>query len=135
MCGIAGFFRAGGLAGSTAGIIAERLSKTLQHRGPDDAGTWVDGDAGIALGHRRLAVLELSTAGRQPMISASGRYVIVFNGEIYNHLEIRTEIESGEVIPTLRRFLPVSTAGKWRRRSREPSGCLHSRCGTGRTVY
>jgi asparagine synthase (glutamine-hydrolysing) len=94
MCGIAGFFRPGGLAASVSESIVEGLSETLLHRGPDDAGTWVDGDAGIALGHRRLAVLDLSAAGHQPMISASGRYVIVFNGEIYNHLEIRREIET-----------------------------------------
>jgi asparagine synthase (glutamine-hydrolysing) len=69
------------------------MSESLSHRGPDDAGTWVDGDAGIAFGHRRLSVLDLSPAGHQPMISASGRYVVVFNGEIYNHLEIRSELE------------------------------------------
>jgi asparagine synthase (glutamine-hydrolysing) len=96
MCGIAGFFRPSGLADSIAGAVVERLSATLLHRGPDDAGTWVDGDAGIALGHRRLAVLELSAAGHQPMISASCRYVIVFNGEIYNHLDIRSEIEASD---------------------------------------
>jgi asparagine synthase (glutamine-hydrolysing) len=94
MCGIAGFFRPSGLAASVAEAIAEGLAETLLHRGPDDAGTWVDGEAGIALGHRRLAILDLSAAGHQPMISASGRYVIVFNGEIYNHLEIRKEIEA-----------------------------------------
>ena len=88
MCGIAGFFRPAGL-GTAAEEILARLAGTLAHRGPDDSGVWCDPPAGIALGHRRLAVLDLSAAGRQPMISVSGRFVIVFNGEIYNHLEIR----------------------------------------------
>jgi asparagine synthase (glutamine-hydrolysing) len=65
----------------------------LVHRGPDGSGTWFDREAGIALGHRRLAVLDLSPAGDQPMVSESGRYVISFNGEIYNHLEIRRTLE------------------------------------------
>ena len=68
------------------------MTRALTHRGPDDAGMWIDVSAGIALGHRRLAVLDLSAAGRQPMASASGRYILAFNGEIYNHLEIRTEL-------------------------------------------
>jgi asparagine synthase (glutamine-hydrolysing) len=72
-----------------AGALAEKLA----HRGPDDQGVWVDGDAGIALGHRRLAVVDLSPAGHQPMVSASDRYVVVFNGEIYNHPELRRELE------------------------------------------
>lgn len=70
----------------------------MTHRGPDDSGEWVDGDAGIALGHRRLSVLDLSSSGHQPMISVSGRYVLVFNGEIYNHLDIRKDIEVLEPI-------------------------------------
>ena len=68
------------------------MADALIHRGPDDAGCWADPEAGIALGHRRLAVLDLSPAGHQPMMSASGRYVLAFNGEIYNHLEIRGEL-------------------------------------------
>ncbi len=70
-----------------------RMVGRLVHRGPDDRGIWVDGVAGIALGHSRLAVLDLSEAGRQPMVSACGRYVIVFNGEIYNPLDLRRELE------------------------------------------
>ena len=70
------------------------MASALAHRGPDASGVWVDDVIGIALAHRRLSILELSTAGAQPMISACGRYVIVFNGEIYNHLELRRELEA-----------------------------------------
>jgi asparagine synthase (glutamine-hydrolysing) len=61
----------------------------IAHRGPDDHGVWLDGEVGIALGHRRLAIVDLSPQGHQPMVSHCGRYVVVFNGEIYNHLELR----------------------------------------------
>jgi asparagine synthase (glutamine-hydrolysing) len=71
------------------------MTASLEHRGPDDSGVWLDGESGIAIGHRRLSVLELSPAGDQPMLSVSGRYVVAFNGEIYNHLELRSELESG----------------------------------------
>jgi asparagine synthase (glutamine-hydrolysing) len=70
------------------------MSRALAHRGPDDEGVWVDADAGIGFGHRRLSIVDLSPAGHQPMISASGRYVITFNGEIYNHAELRTELRA-----------------------------------------
>jgi asparagine synthase (glutamine-hydrolysing) len=69
------------------------MADTLIHRGPDDAGVWVDEHVGLALGHRRLAILDLSPAGHQPMVSASGRYVIAFNGEIYNHLALRDDLQ------------------------------------------
>jgi len=69
------------------------MAEAITRRGPDDAGVWSDPDAGLALAHRRLAVLDLSPAGHQPMRSASGRYVLVFNGEIYNHLTLRQELE------------------------------------------
>jgi asparagine synthase (glutamine-hydrolysing) len=69
------------------------MTGVLRHRGPDDSGHWSDRQAGLALGQRRLAIIDLSPAGHQPMHSGSGRYVIVFNGEIYNHLEIRSAIE------------------------------------------
>jgi len=68
------------------------MGNTIAHRGPDDEGAWVDDSAHIALGHRRLSVLDLSPAGHQPMQSSCGRYVIVFNGEIYNHLELRQQL-------------------------------------------
>jgi len=69
------------------------MADVLANRGPDDAGMWTDTVAGIALAHRRLSIVDLSPAGHQPMASASGRYVIAFNGEIYNHLDIRAELE------------------------------------------
>jgi asparagine synthase (glutamine-hydrolysing) len=94
MCGIAGFFRPAGLAAGAAEHELARMSASLSHRGPNDSGIWVDAAAGVALSHRRLSVLDLSPAGHQPMTSASGRYVIAFNGEIYNHLDIRKELES-----------------------------------------
>lgn len=63
------------------------MARTLAHRGPDDEGVWTQGDAGIALGHRRLSILDLSREGHQPMASASGRFVLTFNGEVYNYVE------------------------------------------------
>jgi asparagine synthase (glutamine-hydrolysing) len=93
MCGLTGFLRAGPL-GSASAEWLRRMSDCLQHRGPDAGGTWLDDAAGVALAHRRLAIIELSAAGAQPMHSASARFVIVYNGEIYNHLELRREIEA-----------------------------------------
>lgn len=94
MCGIAGFLVAKGLPEGATGLAA-RMANSLAHRGPDDSGVWLDGAAGVALAHRRLSILDLSPAGRQPMISACGRYEMVFNGEIYNHLQLRRELEQG----------------------------------------
>lgn len=82
--------------------MTRRMADTLIHRGPDDAGVWVDDAAGLALGHRRLAILDLSPAGHQPMVSVSGRWVIAFNGEIYNHLELRRSLESQGRAPAWR---------------------------------
>lgn len=70
------------------------MAGMLHHRGPDDGGAWADEAAGIALGHRRLSILDLSPAGHQPMVSPGGRYVIAFNGEIYNHLDLRRDLEN-----------------------------------------
>ncbi len=95
MCGIAGFFDPSrsksnidhrGLADSMAGMLA--------HRGPDDQGVWIDEARGIGLVHRRLAIIDLSLTGHQPMWSASGRYCICFNGEIYNYLELMKELHA-----------------------------------------
>lgn len=93
MCGLTGFWRPGGFRVEDATAIASTMAERIRHRGPDDSGVWVDGDAGIALAHQRLSIVDLSPAGHQPMVSASGRYVIVFNGEVYNHLDLRAELD------------------------------------------
>ncbi len=90
MCGLAGFVaHRGGRGNDTMKAIVSNMADTLERRGPDDRGVWADERFGLALGHRRLAVVDLSATGHQPMVSASGRYVMVFNGEIYNHLVLR----------------------------------------------
>ena len=94
MCGFSGIFQYGNLSGSRIAEIVLKMGNSIQHRGPDDFGIWSDDGAQIALVHRRLSIIDLSDAGHQPMTSASGRYVIAFNGEIYNHLEIRDELEA-----------------------------------------
>jgi asparagine synthase (glutamine-hydrolysing) len=81
---------------------ARRMADTIAHRGPDDSGTWADDDAGVALAHRRLSVIDLSAEGHQPMSSASGRYVIAYNGEIYNYAEVRRELEACGAAPRWR---------------------------------
>lgn len=90
MCGIAGFIDLG--LGDPRSVC-RRMTDAIRHRGPDDSGYWFDRETGVALGHRRLAILDVSPAGHQPMESPGGRLTIVFNGEIYNHLEIRGELE------------------------------------------
>ena len=88
MCGITGF-----VASSGAGRDQlEAMVATLSHRGPDDSGVWIDDASGVALGHRRLAIVDLSPLGSQPMVSRCGRYVLSFNGEIYNHRELRAAL-------------------------------------------
>ena len=89
MCGIAGQF---GAARPPEAATLKAMADALAHRGPDDSGLWIDAQAGIGFAHRRLAVLDLSAAGHQPMLSHSGRLVIAFNGEIYNHLELRKQL-------------------------------------------
>jgi asparagine synthase (glutamine-hydrolysing) len=69
------------------------MTQTLSHRGPDDSGVWLSEQAGIAFGQRRLAIIDLSPRGHQPMVSANARYTITFNGEIYNFRELRAELE------------------------------------------
>ena len=93
MCGFSGFIDAvHSLPSSEWPTMLGRMGKAIAHRGPDDSGVWIDANAGIGLSHRRLSVLDLSPAGHQPMVSASGRYVIAFNGEIYNHLDLRRQL-------------------------------------------
>jgi asparagine synthase (glutamine-hydrolysing) len=92
MCGIAGFWTPDGLNHDEARAVLAAMTDVIRHRGPDDSGHWIDPEPGIALGFRRLAILDLSPNGRQPMQSETGRYVIIFNGEIYNFQELRREL-------------------------------------------
>jgi asparagine synthase (glutamine-hydrolysing) len=92
MCGIAGFL-------STRSVdedVVRRMIDPIRHRGPDDQGVWIDREAGVGLGHRRLSIIDLSPLGHQPMESADGRWVISYNGEIYNHEELRAELAGVE---------------------------------------
>jgi len=99
MCGLTGFLKANAFhpMEELTRLVAQ-MTVTLAHRGPNDAGHWCDPAHGIALGHRRLAIIDVSAAGHQPMQSPSGRYVLVFNGEIYNHLQLRKELD-GDMHP------------------------------------
>ena len=100
MCGVAGFlWRRGGAAARDAEAIVGGMAEAIAHRGPDSSGTWVDREAGIALGHRRLAILDLSAAGHQPMVSPSGRYVLSYNGEVYDHADLRAALEAENRAP------------------------------------
>jgi asparagine synthase (glutamine-hydrolysing) len=92
MCGIAGIVDLQGR--SIVSDAIERLTALIAHRGPDGAGFWFSDDKAIALGHRRLAIIDPGTRGDQPMISGDGRHVIVYNGEVYNFLELRGELEA-----------------------------------------
>ena len=92
MCGIVGIV-GGAAATGSGGFTVRRMADRIRHRGPDGDGVWTDAEAGIALSQRRLAIIDLSSAGAQPMISHNGRYVIVFNGEIYNHSEMRAHLD------------------------------------------
>ena len=94
MCGVAGFLMDSKSSSSVNfDLITKKMTDSIKHRGPNDSGCWNNPSEGIALGHRRLSILDLSDAGHQPMESSNGRYVIAFNGEIYNHLQIRSDIE------------------------------------------
>jgi asparagine synthase (glutamine-hydrolysing) len=93
MCGIAGLISPeAGWGEAELSSIARRMADALAHRGPDGSGLWVDPEAAVALGHRRLAIIDLSSEGHQPMVSLSGRYVITYNGEIYNFRSIQHEL-------------------------------------------
>ncbi len=101
MCGLTGFLKWPGL-GADATMLALAMADRIAHRGPDDSGVWTDDSAGIALAHRRLSILDLSPAGAQPMLSASGRWVLAYNGEVYNHLELRKMLQGEGAAPQWR---------------------------------
>jgi asparagine synthase (glutamine-hydrolysing) len=88
MCGFAGYLGVSATWGNAATVV-EAMCQRLAHRGPDDSGTWIEDGGFLALGHRRLSIVDLSAQGHQPMVSHCGRYVVSYNGEIYNHLELR----------------------------------------------
>lgn len=133
MCGLAGILSQRGESREELETVARRMAATLRHRGPDDAGSWSDPRHGVAFGFRRLAILDLSPAGHQPMQSSSGRYTIVFNGEVYNHRSLRARLEGDgtafrghsdtEVVlaafdrwgvrPALRRFVGMFAMAVW----------------------
>ncbi|SME93600.1 asparagine synthase (glutamine-hydrolysing) [Tistlia consotensis] len=94
MCGIAGLFSAGGAREAELRGRVEAMTAALAHRGPDGQDLWLQPEAGLGFGHRRLAIIDLSDAGRQPMVSEDGRWVLTYNGEIYNHLVLRRELEA-----------------------------------------
>jgi asparagine synthase (glutamine-hydrolysing) len=102
MCGIAGLFRTGGGEENELRAIAKAMTDALAYRGPDGDGYWTNASTGIAFGHRRLSILDLSQAGSQPMHSDCGRLTVTFNGEIYNHLDIRSELEAAGAAPNWR---------------------------------
>ena len=91
MCGIAGFW-VSDVAAEQAVSSLTAMTEAIRSRGPDDVGAWFDHGAGIGLGHRRLSIIDLSHAGHQPMASPCGRFVLVFNGEIYNHRAVREKL-------------------------------------------
>lgn len=142
MCGVAGVFARERWSSEQLHGIGLRMSDAIAHRGPDDNGVWVDAPAGIALAFRRLAIVDLSAQGNQPMRSATGRYVIIFNGEVYNHKALRRDLESSggcsfrghsdtEVIlaafeqwgieSAVRRFIGMFAIAVWDTRRRELS--------------
>ncbi len=132
MCGFVGFLDRAGFSDGEA--LLRRMADTIVHRGPDSDGYWVDGEAGIALAHRRLAIIDLSAAGHQPMASHDGRYVLSYNGEIYNHLDLRRELEARGAIEwrghsdtetLLQGFSTWGVLG-----TLERTACSHSRFGT-----
>ncbi len=103
MCGLTGFLlQDGSVSESVLQHNVACMADTQHHRGPDDSGVWVDAAYAIALGHRRLSIVDLSPAGHQPMLSSCGRYVLVFNGEIYNHLQLRKHLEQSSQAPLWR---------------------------------
>jgi len=140
MCGISGFLEPSRRSGNRElQRTVLKMVNTLHHRGPDDSGAWADAETGIALGHRRLSIVDLSPEGHQPMRSVCGRFVISFNGEVYNFEELRHELEDlgyafrghsdteimlssishWGVVPSLRRFNGMFAFALWDRQERE----------------
>lgn len=99
MCGLTGFTPESSLDSTQT---ARAMSAAITHRGPDSEGVWWNDSSPLVLGHRRLSILDLSPAGHQPMVSECERYVIAFNGEIYNHLTLRGQLEAGQKAPAWR---------------------------------
>ena len=97
MCGVAGWHAPPNSDPVALDAAVRRMTATLVHRGPDDQGHWTDARSGIALGFRRLSILDLTEMGHQPMLSGDERYACVFNGEIYNHRDLRAGLERGGV--------------------------------------
>jgi asparagine synthase (glutamine-hydrolysing) len=95
MCGIAGIISKRGVEPATVAAMTDPIA----HRGPDDQGVWIDAECGVGLGHRRLSIVDLSPLGHQPMVSNDARWVLSFNGEIYNHLALRRELEQSGTAP------------------------------------
>ncbi|MCP4491724.1 MAG: asparagine synthase (glutamine-hydrolyzing) [Gammaproteobacteria bacterium] len=93
MCGFVGFIQATDVDVSASRATVRRMADAIVHRGPDDSGVWLSEDSAVALAHRRLSIIDLSPAGHQPMISPCGQFVLAYNGEIYNHQDLRTELE------------------------------------------
>jgi asparagine synthase (glutamine-hydrolysing) len=135
MCGLTGLVAAEATA-DELGEDLRRMCDTLVHRGPDDSGEWIDAESGVALGFRRLAILDLSPAGHQPMASRSGRYIATLNGEIYNFEELRRELDvpwrghsdtevmlaafdAWGVLEALRRFTGMFAIAVWDRTLRQ----------------
>lgn len=102
MCGITGYFSPVLLQADEANHRLRTMARAIEARGPDGEGIWHDCEAGIGLAHRRLAILDLSAAGHQPMASDSGRFIVSYNGEIYNHIELRADLETAGKAPIWR---------------------------------
>ncbi|WP_342131690.1 asparagine synthase (glutamine-hydrolyzing) [Hydrogenophaga sp. OTU3427] len=107
MCGFAGFLSA--LPVEHGPAVLQAMGSAISHRGPDDGGVWWEPEAGIGLSHRRLSIVDLSPAGHQPMASASGRYQLAYNGEIYNHLALRRQLADAGRAPAWRGYSDTET--------------------------
>lgn len=130
MCGVVGYPAASGAAAELMQTQVRAMASALVHRGPDSPGDWVDAEAGIALAHRRLAIVVLTAAGHQPMVSPSGRFVVSDNGEIYNHLDLRAALEErGNTLMWRGSFDPCRDRGAATRRDRDTIARGRSRLG------